>query len=85
MWEASLMKAAASVRLTMDGKLKVSTAASDIGTGTWTILAQIGADTLGLPLESMIPNIGDSSRPASPVEDGSWTSLQWVGRAGGLR
>jgi xanthine dehydrogenase YagR molybdenum-binding subunit len=52
----------------------VSTAASDIGTGTWTILAQIGADALGLPLESVRPNIGDSSLPSSPVEGGSWTA-----------
>lgn len=74
MWDAFLMKAAASARLTADGRLEVSTAASDIGTGTWTILAQIGADALGLPLESVRPNIGDSSLPASPVEGGSWTA-----------
>jgi xanthine dehydrogenase YagR molybdenum-binding subunit len=37
----------------------VSTAASDIGTGTWTILAQIGADVMGLALESVTPKIGD--------------------------
>jgi xanthine dehydrogenase YagR molybdenum-binding subunit len=72
MWDASLMKAAARARLTADGMLEVSTAASDIGTGTWTILAQIGADALGLPLESVRPNIGDSSLPSSPVEGGSW-------------
>jgi xanthine dehydrogenase YagR molybdenum-binding subunit len=52
----------------------VSTAASDIGTGTWTILAQIGADALGLPLGDVTPLIGDSSLPASPVEGGSWTA-----------
>jgi xanthine dehydrogenase YagR molybdenum-binding subunit len=74
MWDASLMKAAARARLTADGMLEVSTAASDIGTGTWTILAQIGADALGLPLESVRPNIGDSSLPSSPVEGGSWTA-----------
>jgi xanthine dehydrogenase YagR molybdenum-binding subunit len=74
MWDAFLMKATAKARLTADGMLEVSTAASDIGTGTWTILAQIGADALGLPLESVRPNIGDSSLPASPVEGGSWTA-----------
>ncbi|HVX75954.1 MAG TPA: xanthine dehydrogenase family protein molybdopterin-binding subunit [Bradyrhizobium sp.] len=74
MWDASLMKAAARARLTANGVLEVSTAASDIGTGTWTILAQIGADALGLPLESVRPHIGDSSLPSSPVEGGSWTA-----------
>jgi xanthine dehydrogenase YagR molybdenum-binding subunit len=74
MWDAFLMKAAAQAKLTADGLLEVSTAASDIGTGTWTILAQIGADVMGLALESVTPKIGDSSLPTSPVEGGSWTA-----------
>lgn len=74
MWEASLQKAEARARLTGDGKLEVSTAASDIGTGTWTILTQIGADALGLPIEAVTARIGDSALPASPVEGGSWTA-----------
>ena len=74
MWDAFLMKAAAEAKLTADGHLEVSTAASDIGTGTWTILAQIGADALGLPLGSITSKIGDSTLPASPVEGGSWTA-----------
>jgi xanthine dehydrogenase YagR molybdenum-binding subunit len=68
------MKAAAQAKLTADGRLEVSTAASDIGTGTWTILAQIGADALGLPLEAVTSRIGDSTLPTSPVEGGSWTA-----------
>lgn len=74
MWEAMMMKAAAEARLTADGRLEISSAASDIGTGTWTILAQIGADSLGLPLEAVVPLIGDSALPSSPVEGGSWTA-----------
>lgn len=73
-WDAFLMKASAQAKLTSDGRLEVSTAASDIGTGTWTILAQIGADAFGLPLDAVTPKIGDSSLPASPVEGGSWTA-----------
>jgi len=73
-WEASLQKAQARARLTADGRLEVSTAASDIGTGTWTILAQIAADALGLPIEAVVTLIGDSSLPISPVEGGSWTA-----------
>jgi xanthine dehydrogenase YagR molybdenum-binding subunit len=73
-WDAFLQKAEARARLTADGKLEVSTAASDIGTGTWTILTQIGADALGLSIEAVTARIGDSSLPTSPVEGGSWTA-----------
>ncbi|MET0221531.1 MAG: xanthine dehydrogenase family protein molybdopterin-binding subunit, partial [Tardiphaga sp.] len=74
MWDAFLQKAEATARLTADGKLEVATAASDIGTGTWTILTQIGADAFGLALEDVQAQIGDSSLPMSPVEGGSWTA-----------
>jgi xanthine dehydrogenase YagR molybdenum-binding subunit len=74
MWDAFLQKAEASARLTADGKLEVSTAASDIGTGTWTILTQIGADAFGLPLQDVTSRIGESTLPTSPVEGGSWTA-----------
>jgi xanthine dehydrogenase YagR molybdenum-binding subunit len=73
-WDAFLQKAEARARLTADGKLEVVTAASDIGTGTWTILTQIGADALGLPIEAVTARIGDSTLPTSPVEGGSWTA-----------
>ena len=74
MWDAFLQKAEAVAKLSADGKLEVSTAASDIGTGTWTILTQIGADAFGLPLADVTARIGDSSLPMSPVEGGSWTA-----------
>jgi xanthine dehydrogenase YagR molybdenum-binding subunit len=74
MWDAFLMKAEASAKLSADGKLEVSSAASDIGTGTWTILTQIGADALGLRLEDVTARIGESTLPSSPVEGGSWTA-----------
>jgi xanthine dehydrogenase YagR molybdenum-binding subunit len=74
MWDAFLQKAEATARLTADGRLEVATAASDIGTGTWTILTQIGADAFGLPLEDVKAQIGDSTLPMSPVEGGSWTA-----------
>lgn len=74
MWDAFLQKAEASAKLYADGKLEVSTAASDIGTGTWTILTQIGADAFGLALEDVTARIGESTLPMSPVEGGSWTA-----------
>jgi xanthine dehydrogenase YagR molybdenum-binding subunit len=73
-WEANMQKAEATARLTADGRLEVATASSDIGTGTWTILTQIGADAFGLSMEAVTARIGDSDLPASPVEGGSWTA-----------
>ena len=60
--------------LTIDGKLEVATATADIGTGTYTILTQIGADALGLRMADVTARIGDSSLPKSPVEGGSWAA-----------
>lgn len=74
MWDAFLQSTEAKARLGSDGRLVVSTAASDIGTGTWTILAQIGADALGLPVDLVTVKIGESALPTSPVEGGSWTA-----------
>lgn len=72
MWDAMFMKTSARARLSANGNLEVATAASDIGTGTYTILAQIAADTLGIPLDDINVRIGDSDLPTSPVEGGSW-------------
>jgi xanthine dehydrogenase YagR molybdenum-binding subunit len=71
-WEALQMPAAARIVLTANGHAEVSCAASDIGTGTYTILAQVAADTLGLPIENICIKLGDSSLPQAPVEGGSW-------------
>ena len=72
MWEAQFQKTSARARLSANGNLEVATAASDIGTGTYTILAQVASDTLGVPLDDIVVRIGDSDLPASPVEGGSW-------------
>ena len=73
-WEAMQDKAAAKATLGLDGRLVVGSATSDIGTGTYTIMTQIAAETLGLPLEQVTFELGDSSLPVSPVEGGSWTA-----------
>jgi xanthine dehydrogenase YagR molybdenum-binding subunit len=71
-WEALQVPVAARVVLTANGYAEVSCAASDIGTGTYTILAQVAADTLGLPIENISVKLADSSLPQAPVEGGSW-------------
>jgi xanthine dehydrogenase YagR molybdenum-binding subunit len=52
----------------------VSCAATDIGTGTYTVMAQVAADMLGTPVDSVTVKLGDSSLPLSQVQGGSWTT-----------
>lgn len=71
-WEALQVPITVRVALTANGHAQVSCATSDIGTGTYTIMAQVAADMLGLPLENIDVKLGDSTLPQSPVEGGSW-------------
>jgi len=71
-WEALQMPTAVRIRLTPDGRAHVACATTDIGTGTYTIMAQVAADRLGLPIEHVTVELGNSELPQSPVQGGSW-------------
>jgi len=71
-WEALQVPITVRIVLTVNGHAEVSCATSDIGTGTYTIMAQVAAEMLGLPLDSVTIKLGDSTLPQSPVEGGSW-------------
>ncbi len=71
-WEALQVPITVRIGLTANGHAEVSCATSDIGTGTYTIMAQVAADMLGLPLDNVTIKLGDSTLPQSPVEGGSW-------------
>jgi xanthine dehydrogenase YagR molybdenum-binding subunit len=71
-WEALQVPITVRIVLTANGHAEVACATSDIGTGTYTIMAQVAADMLGLPLDNISVKLGDSSLPQSPVEGGSW-------------
>jgi xanthine dehydrogenase YagR molybdenum-binding subunit len=73
-WAALRLPTSARASLAPDGSLEIACATADIGTGTYTILAQIAAEMLGLPLEKVNIRLGDSDLPAAPVEGGSWTA-----------
>lgn len=62
------------IRLTADGKVHVMTASQDLGTGTYTIVAQTAADALGLPFENVTVELGDSALPPAPLSAGSQTT-----------
>jgi xanthine dehydrogenase YagR molybdenum-binding subunit len=79
-WEINQQEASAKAVLFADGKLKVSSATSDIGTGTYTIMTQIAAETMGLPLSAVTFVLGDTAMPEAPLQGGSWTAAS-VGSA----
>ncbi len=74
------MKTSARAVLTGGPRLEIASATTDIGTGTYTIMAQLAAEALGLPIEAVTPRLGDSSLPTAPLEGGSWTAAS-VGSA----
>ncbi len=62
----------AAVRMGADGKVRVRSDITDIGTGTYTIVAQVAAQTLGVPLEHVKVEIGRSEYPPGWGSGGSW-------------
>jgi xanthine dehydrogenase YagR molybdenum-binding subunit len=67
-----LRRSKANVRLNPDGTATVKMAMTDIGTGTYTILAQITAEMLGLPTDRIRVELGDTSFPEAAGSGGSW-------------
>jgi xanthine dehydrogenase YagR molybdenum-binding subunit len=67
-------EAAATVRIERDGRVIVRSATQDIGTGTYTTMTQVAAETLGVPLEQVRAELGDSRMPKAPVSGGSQSS-----------
>ena len=73
-WDAFRTPAQARVSLKSDGRAVVYCGAQDIGTGTYTVIAQCVSDITGLPLERIVVELGNSSYPPSPVSGGSWVT-----------
>ena len=72
-WESMTIPARAQAVLTKEGKIQVSSAVTDIGTGTLTVMTQIAADEFGLPMEDVTFLYGDSKMPFAPIQGGSFT------------
>ena len=73
-YPAGRSAATVSVKMKSNGDVTVMTASIDIGTGTYTVLAQTVSDALGVPVEKINVKIGDSSLPPSPLAGGSQTT-----------
>jgi len=73
-YPAHSMPANATLRVLGDGSAHVRCGTQDIGTGTYTIIAQVAADALGIPAERIQVELGDSDLPNAPVSGGSMTA-----------
>jgi xanthine dehydrogenase YagR molybdenum-binding subunit len=69
-----LMSASARARLENDGRLTVELAMTDIGTGSYTILTQIAAETMELPVDRVTVLLGDTRFPPTAGSGGSFGS-----------
>jgi xanthine dehydrogenase YagR molybdenum-binding subunit len=67
-----VMKSGARIRLDSQGMVTVETDMTDIGTGTYTIIAQTAAEMMGLPMNKVAVNLGDSRFPVSAGSGGQW-------------
>jgi xanthine dehydrogenase YagR molybdenum-binding subunit len=69
---APVQKCAARVKLDRRGTLTVQTDMTDIGTGSYTIIAQTAAEMMGLGIDQVKVQLGDSTFPESPGSGGQW-------------
>jgi len=72
-YPANRSGAGARVRLHADGSVAVQSGTQDIGTGTYTAMSQVAAETLGVPVSRVRFELGDSRFPKAPVSGGSQT------------
>src|SRR5438874_12678233 len=66
-WIAARFPAEATIQLRDDGTTRVACGTQDIGTGTYTILAQLAAEKTGVPLDKVEVALGDTTLPEGPT------------------
>ena len=72
-YPANRSAASASAALQPDSSVLIQSSTQDLGTGTYTVIAQIAADALDLPLARIHVELGDTNLPTAPVSGGSQT------------
>src|SRR5262245_16721030 len=70
-WVAGRFAAEANLQLRDDGSVRIACATQDIGTGTYTILAQLASEKTGVPVKKIEVELGDSALPDGPISGGS--------------
>ena len=77
-WVAARFFSEASLQLRDDGTVRVASATQDIGTGMYTILAQLAAQKTGVPLDKVEVALGDTTLPEGPLSGGSMATASVV-------
>lgn len=77
-WLAQRFDCTASIELRDDGTARVASAVQDIGTGTYTAMAQMAAELVGIEVEKVEVALGDSDLPPGPVSGGSMLTSSLV-------
>lgn len=70
-YPSSAAPCAARVRLTSDGEIRVQCGSHEIGTGVRTVAGQMAAERLGVSMDKVSVEMGDSALPPAPVSGGS--------------
>jgi xanthine dehydrogenase YagR molybdenum-binding subunit len=70
-WVAGRFAADANIQLRDDGTVRVACATQDIGTGMYTVLAQLASEKTGVPLDKIEVELGDTALPDGPISGGS--------------
>ena len=74
MYPANSFPSTATLTLSANGQLVVRSSSHDIGTGAYTIFSQLGSDTVGVPLEQVRVELGDTNLPPGTIAAGSTTT-----------
>ncbi|MEP7072219.1 MAG: xanthine dehydrogenase family protein molybdopterin-binding subunit [Verrucomicrobiota bacterium] len=77
-WSAGRFPAEVVLQLRDDGTARVACGTQDIGTGTYTILAQLASEKTGVPLDKIEVALGDTSLPEGPVSGGSMATASLI-------
>lgn len=78
MWIAERFPAEANIDVRNDGTVRVACGTQDIGTGTYTMLAQITAERLGIGADKVEVVLGDTALPLGPLNGGSMATASVV-------
>jgi xanthine dehydrogenase YagR molybdenum-binding subunit len=71
LYPTQMAPASVRVRLTPQGQVRVQTATHEIGQGVYTVIAIVASDRLGIPIDKIAVEVGDSELPPAPVAGGS--------------
>lgn len=77
-WQARRLDANVTVEFHLDGRVKIASATHDIGTGMYTVMAELMREETGLPFDRIEVELGDTSLPPGPLAGGSMATGSMV-------